>query len=99
VWNIFVYFSKHSLLGDSPLAFYFEGGHASLFFSMLNDWSILSSLFIPMIPLSFLQDYRKRKLFEHWSIYFWSMDGMFCVTPGVGVSMYMWVYVISIMET
>jgi hypothetical protein len=23
---------------------------------------------------------------------------MFCVTPGVGVSMYMWVYVISIME-
>jgi hypothetical protein len=26
------------------------------------------------------------------------MDGMFCVTPGVGVSMYMWVYVISIME-
>jgi hypothetical protein len=26
------------------------------------------------------------------------MDGMFCLTPGVGVSMYMWVYVISIME-
>jgi hypothetical protein len=26
------------------------------------------------------------------------MDGMFCVTPGVGVSMNMWVYVISIME-
>jgi hypothetical protein len=26
------------------------------------------------------------------------MDGMFCVIPGVGVSMYMWVYVISIME-
>jgi hypothetical protein len=26
------------------------------------------------------------------------MDGMFFVTPGVGVSMYMWVYVISIME-
>jgi hypothetical protein len=26
------------------------------------------------------------------------MDGMFCVTPGVEVSMYMWVYVISIME-
>jgi hypothetical protein len=26
------------------------------------------------------------------------MDDMFCVTPDVGVSMYMWVYVISIME-
>jgi hypothetical protein len=26
------------------------------------------------------------------------MDGMFCVTLGVGVSMYMWVYMISIME-
>jgi hypothetical protein len=26
------------------------------------------------------------------------MDGMFCVTPCVGVSMYVWVYVISIME-
>jgi hypothetical protein len=32
------------------------------------------------------------------SAYFWWMDGMFCVTPGVAVSMYMWVYVISIME-
>jgi hypothetical protein len=45
-----------------------------------------------------LQDYKKRNLFEHWSIYFVWMDVMFCVTPGVGVSMYMWVYVISIME-
>jgi hypothetical protein len=26
------------------------------------------------------------------------VDGMFCVTPSVVVSMYMWVYVISIME-
>jgi hypothetical protein len=26
------------------------------------------------------------------------MDGRFCVTPAVGVSMHMWVYVISIME-
>jgi hypothetical protein len=32
------------------------------------------------------------------SIYFWWMDGMFRVTPYVGVRMYMWVYVISIME-
>jgi hypothetical protein len=30
-------------------------------------------------------------------IFCW-MDGMFCVTPSVGVSMYKWVYVISIME-
>jgi hypothetical protein len=51
-----------------------------------------------MTPLSFLQDHKMRNLFELWSIYFWWMDGMFCVTPSVGVSMYMWVYVISIME-
>jgi hypothetical protein len=30
-------------------------------------------------------------------IFLW-MDGMLCVTPDVGVSMYMWVYVISTME-
>jgi hypothetical protein len=51
-----------------------------------------------MTPLSFLQDHKMRNLFELWSIYFWWTDGMFCVTPSVGVSMYMWVYVISIME-
>jgi hypothetical protein len=45
-----------------------------------------------------LQDYKNRNLIELWSIYFWCMDGMFCVTPSVGISMYMWVYVISIME-
>jgi hypothetical protein len=49
-------------------------------------------------PSLLLQDYRKRNLFGLRSISFWWMDGMFCVTPGVGVSMYMWVYVISIME-
>jgi hypothetical protein len=38
-----------------------------------------------------MQDYKKRNLFGLWSIYF-------CVTPGVEVSMYMWMYVISIME-
>jgi hypothetical protein len=52
-----------------------------------------------MTPRSLLfKEYKKRNLFELWSIYFWWMDDMFCVTPGVGVSMYMWVYVISIME-
>jgi hypothetical protein len=45
-----------------------------------------------------LQEYKKRNLFELWSIYFWWMDSMFCVTFGVGVSIYMWVYVISMME-
>jgi hypothetical protein len=49
-------------------------------------------------PSLLLQDYKKRNLFELWSIYFWCMDGMFCVTLGVGVSVYMWVYVILIME-
>jgi hypothetical protein len=48
-------------------------------------------------PSLLLQDY-ERNLFELWSIYFWWIDGMFCVTPDVGVSMYMWVYMILIME-
>jgi hypothetical protein len=70
---------------------------------MLFDWSTFFfyaswayTLFYD--PSLLLQDYKKRNLFELWSIYFWWVDGMFCVTPGVGVSMYMWVYVISIME-
>jgi hypothetical protein len=53
------------------------------------------SLFFSMTPFSFC---KKRNLFGTWSTYFRWMDGMFCVTPGVGVSMYMWVYMISIME-
>jgi hypothetical protein len=48
-------------------------------------------------PSLLLQDY-ERNLFELWSIYFWWIDGMFCVTPDVGVRMYMWVYMILIME-
>jgi hypothetical protein len=56
---------------------------------------LLEHILFSMTPL-LLQE--KRNLFGLWSIYFWWMDGMFCVTPGVGVSMYMWVYVISIME-
>jgi hypothetical protein len=55
-------------------------------YSFFNDPSLL------------LQDYKKINLLELWSIYFRWMVGMFCVTPSVGVSMYMWVYVISIME-
>jgi hypothetical protein len=35
VWNIFVCFSKYSLLWDSPLAFILEEGHASFFFYAL----------------------------------------------------------------
>jgi hypothetical protein len=45
--------------------------HILFFF---NDRSLLS------------QDYKKKNLFGPWSIYFWWMDGMFCVIPGVGVS-------------
>jgi hypothetical protein len=60
--------------------------YASWAYTFFNDPSLL------------LQDYKKRNLFGLWSIYFWWMNGMFCVTPGVGVSMYMWVYMISIME-
>jgi hypothetical protein len=72
---------------------------------MLFDWSTFLSMLLEHIlsflfndPSLLLQEYKKRNLFELWSIYFLWMDGMFCVTPGVGVSMYMWVYVISIME-
>jgi hypothetical protein len=63
------------------------------FFSMLFDWStfflcFLSIYFFFNDPSLLLQEYKKRNLFELWSIYFWWMDGMFCITPGVGVSMY-----------
>jgi hypothetical protein len=70
---------------------------------MLFDWSTFffyaswAYTFFD-IPSLLLHDYKKRNLFELWSIYFWWMNGMFCVTPSVGVSMYMWVYVISIMR-
>jgi hypothetical protein len=75
--------------------FYFGGGHAFFlsFFSML-----LEHIFFFNDPSLLPQDYKKRNLFETWSTYFWLMDGMFCITPDVGVSMYMSVYVISIME-
>jgi hypothetical protein len=69
---------------------------------MLFDWStffiLLEHILFFNAPSLLLQEYKKRNLFELWNIYFWWMDGMFCATPGVGVSMYMWVYVISIME-
>jgi hypothetical protein len=105
---IFLCFSKHSLLWDFPLAFILEGVMLSFFlflcpligefFSMLLEHILLLFFFFSMAPLSFLQDHKKRNLFGLWSIYFWWMDGMFCVTPSVGVSTYMWVYAISIME-
>jgi hypothetical protein len=47
-------------------------------------------------PSFLLQEYKKRNLlgtFEHFL-----MGGMFCITHGVEVSMYTWVYVISIMR-
>jgi hypothetical protein len=51
-----------------------------------------------MTPLSFCNIKRKEISLDFGVfIYLW-MDGMFCITPGVGVSLYMWVYVISIME-
>jgi hypothetical protein len=82
----------------------FWRGSCFTLFSMLFDWStffvsmLLEHILFSNDPSLLLQEYRKRNLFELWSIYFWCMDGMFCVTPGVRVSMYMWVYVISIME-
>jgi hypothetical protein len=63
------------------------------FFSMLLKHIPLFS----MTPLSFCKITR-RVISLDFGVFFWWMDGIFCVTPGVGVSMYMWVYVISIME-
>jgi hypothetical protein len=98
---IFLCFSKHSLLWDSPLAFILEGGHALLFFlcSLIGaHFFYVSWAYTFFDPSILLQECKKRNLFELWSIYFWWMDGIFCVTPNVGVSIYMWVYMISIME-
>jgi hypothetical protein len=73
------------------------------FFLCSLIWAYFFLCFLSMYSLFFddpsllLQDY-ERNLFELWSIYFWWIDGMFCVTPDVGVSMYMWVYMILIME-
>jgi hypothetical protein len=101
VCGIFLCFSKHFLLWDSPLAFILEGSCFSFFYALWLEHIFLCFLGIYFFfndPFLLLQEYKKRNLFELWSIYFWWMDGMFCVTPIVGVSMYMWVYVISIME-
>jgi hypothetical protein len=55
VWNIFVCFSKYSLLWDSPLSFILEGGHVSLF-SMLFDWNTFFSMLLEHILSFFFND-------------------------------------------
>jgi hypothetical protein len=70
----FLCFSKYSLLLDSPLAFILEGVMLHSIFSMLFDWS---TFFLCFLSIYFLQYYKKRNLFELWSIYFWWMDDMF----------------------
>jgi hypothetical protein len=52
--------------------------------------------FFSMTHLDFCKNTRREISLELWSIYFWWVDGIFCVTPGVEGSMCMWVYVISI---
>jgi hypothetical protein len=97
-------FFKHSFLWDSPLAFIWRGVMLHFLFFLCSLIGAFFSMLLEHLLFSFnnpsllLQDYKKRNVFELWSIYFWWMDGMFCVTLDVGVSMYMWVYVISIME-
>jgi hypothetical protein len=75
-------------------------------FPMLFDWGTYIYIFLcflsiyfffSMTPLSFCKNRRREISLELWSIYFWWEDGMFCVTPGVEVSLHMWVYVILIM--
>jgi hypothetical protein len=72
---------------------------------MLFDLSTFFLCFLSMYfffsfdnPSLLLQENQKRNLFELCIIFFWWMDDMFCVTPRVEVSLYMWVYVISIMK-
>jgi hypothetical protein len=71
---------------------------------MLFDWSTFFLCFLSIYFFSFwwllspFARLQEEKSLGLWSIYFWWMDDMFCVTPSVGVSMYMWVYAISIME-
>jgi hypothetical protein len=83
-----------------------ERGHAlffSFFYALWSEhiyffyasWAYTTFFLWPLSPFARLQEEKSLQL---WSIYFWWMDGMFCVTPGVGVSMYMWMYVASIME-
>jgi hypothetical protein len=87
---------------DSPLAFILEGAMLHFFLSSLIGAHIC--FFYAFWAYTFfndpsllLQEYKKRNLFGLWSTYFWWVDGMFCITPRVEVSLYMWVYVISIM--
>jgi hypothetical protein len=100
VWNVFVYFSKHSLLWDSPLSFILEGGHASHFFLC----SLIGAHFFSMLlehffndPSLLLQDYMKKISLDFGVFIFFDGWHVLC-NSDVGVSMYMWVYVISIME-
>jgi hypothetical protein len=51
-----------------------------------------------MTPFSFCKNTRREISLKLQSIYFWWVNDMSCVTPSVEVSIYMWVYVISIME-
>jgi hypothetical protein len=66
---------------------------AYIFFPM-----IFENILFSQWPLSLFARLQGGKSLWLWSIYFWWMDGMFCITPGVGVSIYMRVYVILIME-
>jgi hypothetical protein len=59
---------------------------------------LFEHILFSMTPFSFCKHTTREISLELWSIYFWWVDGMFCVTPGVEVSLYLWVYVISIWE-
>jgi hypothetical protein len=95
LWNIFVFFCKHSLPWDSPLDFILEGVMPYSFFNALwleHFFSMLLEhiLFFqwPLSPYARLQEEKS----------LWTLSIDFGVTPGVQVSMYMRMYVISIME-
>jgi hypothetical protein len=66
---------------------------------MLLEHILFSFLFsMTLSPCARIQEEKYLWNFGVFIIYFWWMNGMFCVTPSVKVSLYMWVYVISITE-
>jgi hypothetical protein len=96
-WNIFLFVFVSTPCFEILLLLLFWRGWCFTFFSfyMLCDWStfflplLFEHILFSMTPLSFCKNTRKEISLELWSIYFWWMDGMFCVTLGVGVSLYM----------
>jgi hypothetical protein len=82
LWRRVMLYSFFSMLYDH-ITFFSYASWAYTFF----QWHLS--------PFARIQEEKSLWTLEH---LFLVVDGMFCVTFGVGVSIYMWVYVISMME-